>query len=428
MSGDGQLKLQAPKSRQSPRQSRRIRLQGIRKQALETGRNRLLVTGVVFTLAFLVIAGRLVSIMTFEQSGEPHAVRSAPSRMNVAVRADIVDRNGVSLATSLPIASLYANPSEVSNKEEAADKLSRILPELKRSEVLAKLKSRGGFTWLRRNLSPKKQYEVNRLGIPGLAFKRGERRVYPQGEAAAHVLGFTDVDGQGISGLEKQFDEMLSSGETLRLSIDLRIQDMLRQELTETMDEFNAIGAAGVVLDVDTGEALAMVSLPDFDPNVPEKSRGGKRFNRVTKGVYEMGSTFKLFTVAMALDSGVATLNDGYDASKPLHIARFTISDFHSKNRWLSVPEILVYSSNVGAALMALDVGATVQQDYLGRLGLLSPALIELPEVGSPLTPSVWRKINTMTISYGHGIAVSPLQLASAVAAVVNGGIISPVT
>ena len=183
------------------------------------------------------------------------------------------------------------------------------------------------------------------LGIPGVSFQRGEQRVYPHGREAAHILGLTDVDGTGIAGVEKYFASTLNkSEEQLELSIDLRIQTMLRQELTASMIEFKAIGAAGVVLDVDTGEIISMVSLPDFDPNIPGSMRGTVGFNRSTKGVYEMGSTFKLFNTAMALDSGVVSIDDAYDASEPIRISRFTITDYHGKNRWLSVPEILVYS------------------------------------------------------------------------------------
>ncbi|OHC73255.1 MAG: penicillin-binding protein [Rhodospirillales bacterium RIFCSPLOWO2_02_FULL_58_16] len=406
-----------------------VRLEGIRKQSLETGRNRLLVTGVVFALAFTAISVRLVNITVLAPSEEPRTIGSAKDHPPIVGRADIIDRQGIVLATSLPVVSLYADPRDVLNVEEVADKLSAALPELSRDQVLAKLDSKSTFVWLRRNLTPKQHYEVNRLGLPGLAFQQGERRIYPHGAAASHVLGYTDVDGQGISGLEKQFDRTLGGGgEALRLSIDLRVQDLLRDELTTAMSEFKALGAAGMVLDANTGETLAMVSLPDFDPNIYESSRGESGFNRVTKGVYEMGSTFKLFTTAMALDSGAATLSDSYDASKPIRISRFTISDFHPMNRWMTVQEILVHSSNIGAAKMAVDVGAKTQKLYLGMFGLLTPAVIELPEVGTPLTPSPWREINTMTISYGHGIAVSPLQLAAATAMLVNGGIARPVT
>ncbi|MCG8511784.1 MAG: penicillin-binding protein 2, partial [Rhodospirillales bacterium] len=297
-------------------------------------------------------------------------------------------------------------------------------PDLDRQDVVDKLSSRGRFVWIQRNLTPVQQYAINHLGIPGLQFQQGYKRVYPHGRTASHLLGLTDVDGRGIAGVERSFDGRLSAGgEPLALSIDIRIQSLLRDELLAAVTEFRALGAAGLVLDVNTGEAVAMVSLPDFDPNAAETLRGEAGFNRVAKGVYEMGSTFKLFTAAMALDAGTVTLESGYDASKPIRIARFTINDYHAKNRWLSVPEILVHSSNIGAAKMALDVGTDAQRRYLSRLGLLSASGIELPEIGKPLVPNRWREINTMTISYGHGIAVSPLQLATAVGALVNGGL-----
>lgn len=406
-----------------------VRLEGIRKEALETGRNRLMVTVVLFTLVFMLIGGRLVHLAVLERGDEPQLARSASVQSVVAGRADIVDRNGVILATSLPTASLFANPREILDRHEAADKLITVLPGLERAEIVAKLGLPSGFVWLSRNLTPIQQYAVNRLGIPGLRFHRAERRVYPHGRQAAHMLGFTDVDGRGIAGVERYFDTLLKRGSgPLQLSIDIRVQTILQAELYSAVSEFDAIAGAAVVLDANTGEVVAMVSLPDFDPNNPAAFSGQARFNRVTKGVYELGSLFKVFTAAMALDSGTVTLEDGYDASQPIRVARFTINDYHGKKRWLSVPEILVYSSNIGAAKMALDVGTQVQRAYLGQLGLLSASAIELPEVGTPLVPTPWRDINTMTISYGHGIAVSPLQLAESVATVVNGGVRRPVT
>ena len=404
------------------------RIEGIRKQAIETGRNRLLVTSVVIAMAFAAIGVRVVDLTVFKAGGEPKVAHIDPSPAAPVGRADIVDRNGILLATSLPTASLYADPASVLNAEEAADKLIQVLPALERGEVLAKIKSKGRFVWISRNLTPKQQYRVNRLGLPGFGFQRGERRVYPHGRLAAHVLGLTDVDGNGIAGMEMRFDQTLRAGNRIELALDIRIQAILRQELAATMGEFRALGATGLVLDADSGEFVAMVSLPDFDPNDPTAAGGDSAFNRAAKGVYEMGSTFKLFTVAMALDSGTVSLESGYDASQPIRVSRFTIRDFHAKNRWLTVPEIIVYSSNIGAAKMAVDVGTRAQKDYLGRLGLLKPAAIELPEVGKPLTPRRWREINTMTIAYGHGIAVSPVQLPSGVAALVNGGTFVPST
>ena len=404
------------------------RIEGARKQAMETGRNRLLVTGIVLSLAFAAIGVRLVDLTVFQAGDEPRLAQIESNPEVASGRADIVDRNGILLATSLPTASLFADPSAVLNAQEVADKLITELPELNRQELLGKLKTKSRFVWITRNLTPKQHYKVNRLGLPGLGFQRGKRRVYPHGRLAAHALGLTDVDGRGIAGLEQNFDRALRAGNRIQVSLDIRIQSMMRQELAAAVREFRAIGAAGVVLDANSGELVSLVSLPDFDPNEPSSAGPETAFNRVTKGVYEMGSTFKLFTAAMALDSGTVDLNSGYDASQPIKISWFTIRDFHAKNRWLSVPEIIVYSSNIGAAKMAVDVGTKTQRDYLDRFGLLRPAALELPEVGKPLVPKRWRKINTMTIAYGYGIAVSPLQLASGVAVLVNGGRYVPPT
>ncbi len=400
-------------------------IEGTAKQALETGRTRLLVAGALFSLAFTAIVFRLADLTMIKPSGEPRlAATTKRVPAYAAGRADIVDRNGVLLATSLNTASLYANPHQILDAREAADKIARALPGLSAAEVLGKLTSDRAFVWIKRHLTPDQQYAVNAAGVPGLYFQNEERRIYPQGNLFAHVLGFAGTDGSGLAGVEKTFDDTLRSGTTpLRLSVDVRVQHILHQELEASYTMFHAKGAAAMVMDVHSGEILALVSLPDFDPNLPRAITPDTAFNRTTLGVYEMGSTFKIFTAAMALDSGTATLSSGYDASKPIHVARFTITDYHGKRRWLSVPEIFMYSSNIGAVKMALDVGTERQQDYLRRFGLLTPATIELPEVGTPLVPSPWREINTMTIAFGHGIAVTPLQLTEATAAVVNGGI-----
>ncbi|MHA1597218.1 MAG: penicillin-binding protein 2, partial [Alphaproteobacteria bacterium] len=258
-------------------------------QCMEVGRNRLLVTGVMFMIAFAAIGIRLVDLAFFDGAAEFRSAADARSgKLVPSGRADIIDRNGVVLATSLPTASLYADPRDIMDAGDAAQKLSDVLANLNAAEIEIKLKSSSRFVWISRNLTPKQQYAVNRLGIPGLAFKYGEKRVYPHGREAAHVLGLTDVDGNGIAGVEKYFAEVLDTGnEALQLSIDIRIQSILRSELDATVTEFSAIGAAGLVLDVETGEVIAMASLPDFDPNAPASVSGASGFNRATKGVYE---------------------------------------------------------------------------------------------------------------------------------------------
>ncbi len=414
----------------------RIRMESARKQALDQGRTRLLVTGVLFAMAFIVLGARLVDLTRHGKDGAPKwqnmAAAKAQAEAPVVARGDVKDRNGHILATSLPTQSLYVDSREALravDADYAADKLLRVLPELNRGDVLEKITSGGRFQWVARNLTPDQVWQVNKLGLPGFGFRREERRVYPYGPTFAHVLGYTDVDGRGISGIERTFEGRLGNhGDAVELSIDMRVQTILRAELIKAQDRFEAAGAAGVVMDVNTGEIIAMASLPDFDPNLPAGSLGDKGFNRVTKGVYEMGSTFKLFTTAMALDTGTVGLADGYDTADPIRVSRFTINDFHAKKRWLSVPEILVYSSNIGTAKMALDVGAKKQKEYLARFGLLASSDVELPEVGSPLYPARWGEISTMTISYGHGIAVSPLQVAAGVSALVNGGVMMPPT
>jgi len=407
----------------------RIKIESSRRQALEMGRTRLMVTGVILSMAFAALGIRLAELTAF---GTPTNIKLAtanPQKAMVVDRADIRDRNGVVIASSLPTRSLYVDPSEVIDPTDAAQRLSETISDLSASEVLEKLNQGGRFQWIARNLTPAQVYSVNRLGLPGFGFRSEEKRVYPFGPIFAHVLGYTDVDGRGISGVEKAFERQLDGAtaqvatQGIDLSLDTRIQAILREEILLAKDRFSAIGGAGVVLDAKNGEVLALVSLPDFDPNTSNGDLGLNGFNRATKGVYEMGSTLKLFATASALDSGVVGISDGYDTSEPIKAARFTINDLHGKKRWLSIPEILVYSSNIGTAKMALDIGADRQKSYLRKFGMLDPAQIEIPEVGTPLYPDRWSEISAMTISYGHGIAVSPLQVATGVSAIVNGGV-----
>jgi len=406
-----------------PRAQMRVRLEGVAAQALETGRTRLLVAGVVFALAFTAIAWRLLDIAVLTPGFEPRIAATGQAPGLASGRADIVDRNGIVLAATLPTASLYADPRKVQDAAATARRLAAALPELSEAEIRARLAAERSFTWLKRDLTPRQQYEVNRLGLPGLYFQREQRRVYPNGELTAHVVGFTDIDTNGLAGIEKSFDDVLrGASEPLRLSLDLRVQHILARELSAAMTEFQAIGAAGLVMDARSGEVLAMVSLPSFDPDRPGSASDDARFNRASLGVYEMGSVFKIFTTAMALDAGVVTLDDGYDVSEPIRVARFTITDFKPKKRWLSVPEIFMYSSNIGTVHMAMAAGTATQRQFLENIGLTRASGIELGEIGQPMTPSPWREINTMTIAYGHGMAVTPVQLTGAVAAVVNGG------
>jgi cell division protein FtsI (penicillin-binding protein 3) len=404
------------------------RTQGRTSHALDQARSRLMVTAAVFALAFGTIGIRLVDATVLSQGGEPGLAQAASAHALPTSRADIVDRNGVLLASSLTTASLYADPKLVIDPVEATQKLTAALPGLDYNDVLHKLTTEKRFVWLKRNMSPKEHYLINRLGIPGVYFQREERRIYPNGPLAAHVVGFTGIDNTGLMGIEQSFDKQLrSSSKPLQLTIDIRLQHILKRELQTAVDEFQAIGAAGMILDVRTGEVLSMVSLPDFDPHAPTDDENA-RFNRNTLGVYEMGSTFKIFNSALALESGRIRMNDSFDATKPIRIGRYTISDYHAKNRWLTVPEIFMHSSNIGSVRMAMEVGTPAQRALFGRLGLLTPSTVELPEVGAPMIPRPWREVNTMTIAFGHGLSVSPVQLATAAAATINGGILHPAT
>lgn len=390
--------------------------------AIETGRTRLLISATVAGLTFAAIGGKLIELGMLEGAHKIAKKNSAQANSNVA-RADIVDRQGNVLATDLSTASLYADPLNILEPAKAAAKIARVLPGLEAKKVQALLERKRRFVWIKRHLSPRQQQAIHQLGIPGLHFRREHKRLYPHGALMAHALGYVDVDNRGIAGIEKNFDGQLY-GETaaLQLTLDLRVQHALRTELAAAMLRFNAAGAAGLVLDVSNGEIVSMVSIPDFDPNAPAKTPKDRRFNKASLGVYELGSTFKILTAAIALNEGIVSFRDGYDASKPIKISGFTIRDHYGKKRWLSVPEIFIYSSNIGAGRMALDIGAKTQQSYFKKLGLLTPAAVEIPEIGLPIIPANWRRTQTVTIGFGHGISVSPLQLTAAVAASVNGG------
>lgn len=414
----------------------RISFESAQKKALDVARTRLLVGGALMAAAFLVIGVRLVDVTVFSETGPS---RQASARNIVSEtqmdRADIVDRNGVLLATSLKTASLYGDLTRITDPQAAARALVRVLPELSEAEIVQKLSSKGEFVWLSRHLTPRQHYEVNRLGIPGLDFRSEERRVYPLGRLAAHVVGYTGTDNKGLAGIENSFDAALSERpEPVTLSIDVRAQQIMRHELAAQIEKFQAIGGSGVVIDVRTGEIISLVSLPDFDPNDEKvlddetEPSDSPFFNRTTLGVYELGSVFKIFNHAIALETGAANLTSLYDARKPIRIARFRISDFHPQKRWLTVPEIFMYSSNIGSAKMALDIGSAAQRKFLTDLGLLRRSSVELPEQARPLYPAPWSEISSMTIAYGHGISVSPLHAATAVAAVVNGGVLYPAT
>lgn len=424
----------------APQMSRRM--EGSMAHRLALVRQRLVFLLVLFFAGFAVLALRTLSLATTGDEGG-RAMAAASSRLLAAApedasrpeRAAIVDRAGRLLAVNLPVRSLYADPHRLrDDPAQVAHRLSAVLTDVSEGLIRARLESGRRFIWIKRHLTPDEVWRVNALGIPGLAFKREEHRIYPQGRLAAHLVGFVDSDGRGLMGVERAFDERLrkpspgSSG-ALRLSVDLRVQQSLRDELRHAMVHFSSLGAAGVVMDVNTGELLALVSLPDFDPDHAADAPPAARFNRISQGVYELGSTFKTFTLAAALDAGVVRLDSRYDAREPIPVAGgYTIHDDHPKRRVLSVPEAYIYSSNIAFAKIALDLGLDRQRSFFERLGFFRPPIIELPERGRPLHPERWREVNAMTAAFGHGIAVTPLQLAAATAAMVNGGVLHPAT
>lgn len=409
----------------------RLRIEGARSRAMEQARSRLTAILLFFALAFFAMAARTVELGLFEATKEASGGESS-LMLPRASRADITDRNGVVLATNLKTASLYADPARVIDPAGAIEKLTALFPDLGAADLSQKLSGDKRFVWIKRKLTPRQLFAANALGLPGFAFKEEETRVYPHGHLTSHIVGMVDTDSQGLSGIEYFFNDRLSdiarSDQPISLSVDVRVQYALMDELSRAIAVFSAKGGAGLVLDVRTGEMLALASLPDFDPNHVEGVQPDQMFNRATQGVYELGSTFKTFTIAMALEAGTATLETRYDASEPIRVSRFLINDDHPQNRILTVPEIYVHSSNIGAAKMAMEVGPEKQQAFLAQLGLLRETSLELPEIGRPLWPENWRDISTMTIAYGHGIAVSPVHLATGLAAMVNGGVLHPAT
>jgi cell division protein FtsI (penicillin-binding protein 3) len=389
---------------------------------LRLGRRRLRLVGGAFALALMVLALRLV-VLALWRGDTGIGTQAHADAIDSGHRADIVDRNGILLATDYPTPSVYADPALVQDPKAAATALAGALEGGDAADLLTKLEEPRRFVWLKRHITDDEQRVVIRLGLPGIGFRTERHRIYPQSALAAHLVGYVGIENQGLAGVESSFDGRLTDPDQrqtpLMLTLDLRVQEVVRSELRAARARFAAKGAAAIVIDVATGELLAGVSLPDFDPNRYQEASTDALFNRVTLGTYELGSLFKLFTVAMALDTGTVGMTDSLDASAPLQFGRFRIGDDHARRRWLSVPEVIAFSSNIGAARMAMAVGTEGQLDYFRRFGLLDRHPIRLPEVAEPQQPARWRPINTVTAAYGHGIAISPLQMADAVSAIV---------
>jgi len=432
--------MDAPKKPAESRWQRVLRslLYGLDVDRNVKAKARLGLAILAFAGIFSVIAIRLVM---FAATSEGHGGRRSIAQDAVATaRPDILDRNGEILATDIKTPPLFAEPRKIIDVDEAVELLTAVLPDLDATEVRDRLSSKRGFVWLKREITPGQQQEIHRLGIPGVGFLTENKRVYPNGSVVSHEIGHVNIDNQGIAGIEKWVDGQglaalhmagLATDQLQRpvkLAVDLRVQYALRDELIAARDKFKAKASAGVIADVNTGEIVAMVSEPDFDPNNPSEANDPNRLNRLTTGVYEMGSTFKALTLAMALDSGRVSLSSSFDARMPLRYGKFEIHDFHAQKRVLSVPEIFTYSSNIGTARMALSLGVEYHKAFLKKLGQLDRLRTELPESAEPLVPKHWGELNTVTIAFGHGLSVAPLQAVMGIAALVNGGKMIPPT
>ncbi len=401
-------------------------------------RNRLILAMTAFAAVYLVIAGRLMILATM--TPESPVVYLDPGQQVSHARPDILDRNGNVLATDINVPSVYAEPKKIIDVDETIEDVTAVFPDLDAGDLRAKLTSGKDFVWIKREITPSEKTRLFRLGVAGVGFLDENKRVYPAGAITSHILGYVNIDNQGIAGFEKHLDSgwlgaLHQAGlarnatlEPVRLSIDLRAQHAVRDELMASMDKFHAKAAAGAIMDVHTGEILAMVSLPDFDPERPIEALEPDRINRMTTGVYELGSAFKAFTTAMALDTGRIGINSTFDARSPIRIGGNTIGDYHAENRIMTVEDIYVHSSNIGTARMAMAVGVPGHQAFLKKLGFFERLNTELPESGAPIVPERWREVNTMTIAFGHGISIEPLQAVVAGAALVNGGELVPPT
>ena len=401
-------------------------------------RARIALTVLIFALGYAVIATRLVM---FAMAPEGHGLRRAIAQDAVATaRPDILDRDGEILATDVRTPSLFAEPHRIIDVDEASELLTAVMPDIDAAELRARLASKRRFVWLKREITPEQREQIHRLGIPGVGFLPENKRVYPNGAEVSHVLGHVNIDNQGTAGIEKWLDsrglaDLHLAGlatdrlqKPIELAVDLRVQHALRDELVAARARFKAVAAAGILTDVRTGEVVSMVSVPDYDPNNPREALEPTRINRLTTGVFEMGSTFKALTVAMALDSGKITLKSAFDASHPLQYGKFAIHDFHAQNRVLTVPEIFTYSSNIGTARMALSLGIEHHKWFLRKMGQLERLRTELPESAEPLVPKRWAELNTVTIAFGHGLSVAPLQAVAGISALMNGGRLIPPT
>jgi len=408
-----------------------IALDGARKVRgnLTQARIRWMILALV--LGFGVVGARLVQLGLVETDS---SIEGQARDLITATRPPILDRNGLEMAVDIRVPSLFAEPRRIIDVEEAVRKLRTVLPNLSEDWLRKRLTGDQGFVWVERELSPAIEERVMRLGIPGIDFITESKRFYPGMSEASHILGSTNIDNQGIAGIERHMDGEdiallqdlgLARGNALtpvELSVDMRVQHVMHEQLLDAMTRYSAIAAAGVMLDIYTGEVIALASLPDFDPNVPASALVKDSFNRITAGIFEPGSIFKTVTMAGALDSGNVKITDQFDARFGVRFGRFTIDDFHGKHRILSLPEVYKYSSNIGTIHVMQAMGKDNFRAFLTRMGFDTRVPFELPEMRLPTVPKTLSDVGAATASFGHGLSVSPLHMVTAYAAFVNGG------
>ena len=386
---------------------------------------KLLVSSLILVISFTTIGYRTITLASVKKDNVSKTVHKKieTKTFKKNLRGNIYDRNNKILATTINTLSLNINPQEILNINQTIKKLIKIFPDLNNRDLLRKLNSNKKHINLLREISPKDYARLLQIGIEGLKIQIRTKRIYPNNSLASHVLGGTDIDGKGIAGIEKKFDSQLGVGENINLSIHSGIQHITKKLLSDQITRFQAEGGAGIVMDAKNGQVYSIVSLPDYNANNYNNTLNTKIFNKATKGIYELGSTLKLITATIAFESNLINENDVFDVSKPLKVSSRTISDFHPLSYSINIPEVVVHSSNIGSAKMAEKFGPSIQLKYLKSLGLMDILPLEIPELGKPKIIMDKKVLTTMTISYGHGISITPMHLTSATATIVNNGI-----
>jgi cell division protein FtsI (penicillin-binding protein 3) len=388
---------------------------------LAMARRRLILVLGGLGLIMLLIAGRLVQLSLGEMGNDPFIPETVPKR------GDIVDREGRLLATDLMTYSVYANPSRLKNPKETAKALCRVFTAQECAVIKTSLTSKKHFVWIARHLTPKQFYAINYLGLPGVESFYEPRRIYPKARLAAHLIGYTDTDRSGLSGIERAYDpNLVNRSSPFVLSLDSRIQDLSMRALKEAIDKHKAVAGMVVVASVKTGDVLALGSYPDFDLNAVQRASEDQRLNRPVTGVYEMGSTMKSFSIATALDQGAITMTDTFPVGEPIKIGRFTIRDFKPKQGQMTATEVMIHSSNIGTAHIISRVSGPDQRRFLQKFGLLDTAMVPFDEIGKPMLPQNWSEVYRTTVAFGHGLSVSAMQLVQAFGALVNNGVMVP--